>query len=144
VRVAPAASTATVGEESCGAPLGGFVGRVLGPRLAGAPQVVRAARQEAEAAVWLGPSHDGWAPEYAVAHDRRLDRDGAVDDLGGEDRMPPTGTGLGRYQPFAVRFHLEPAVTAEIESERTVRLSRTGMGDWLLHNDAPEVLIEPS
>jgi uncharacterized heparinase superfamily protein len=144
VRLAPAASTATLGEESCGEPLGGFAGRALGPRLAGAPAEVRSARQEADAAVWLELSHDGWAPAFGLRHERRLYLDLAADDLRGEDRFTPIDKPIGRYQPFAVRFHLDPSVTAEVGEERAVRLSRPGLPDWMLRSDAAEVLIEPA
>lgn len=144
VRLAPAASTATLGEESCGEPLGGFACRALGPRLTGAPGEVSAARQQTEAAVWLELSHDGWAPGFGLRHERRLYLDIAADDLRGEDRFTPIERLLGRYQPFAVRFHLGPDVTAEVEEERVVRLVRPGLRDWLLRSDAVEVLVEPS
>ena len=144
VRMASAASTVTLGDDSCGAPLGGFAERALGPRLVGAPAVVESRRYEAEAALWLELAHDGWAATTGLRHERRLYLDLAADDLRGEDRFTPVAASAGRYQPFAVRLHLAPVVTAEVGEGRVVRLVRDGLPDWLVRSDATEVIVEPS
>src|SRR5690606_31425998 len=46
LRTAEAASTTTLADTPCGAPLQGFAAAVLGPRLLGAPAYVEARRQE--------------------------------------------------------------------------------------------------
>jgi uncharacterized heparinase superfamily protein len=150
LRLVDAASTASVGEAACGAPLGGFAARVLGPRLREAYEVVETRRHEAPGALWLELAHDGWARRFSLRHERRLYLDIAADELRGEDRLvplAPTGGAQGRrFVPFVVRFHLHPQVSALIARDRTsVLLKAEGeeTGWWLRH-DALEVALEPS
>jgi uncharacterized heparinase superfamily protein len=147
MRLTPAASTLTLAEASAGAPIGGLRARMLGYRLEGGARTVELRRHDAEAGGWLELSHDGWAPVFGLIHERRLFLDTAADELRGEDRVRPQGEGVNgrRIAQFAVRFHLQPGVRAEvIEDHRAVLLKGPSGVGWLLRSDASEVTLEPS
>jgi uncharacterized heparinase superfamily protein len=150
LRLVDAASTTAVGESSCGAPVGGFAGRVLGPRLRGGYEVVDVRRYEAPGALWLELAHDGWARRFGLRHERRLYLDIEADELRGEDRLTalqPGDRAEGRrFVPFEVRFHLHPQVSALIARDRkSVLLKAEGEeAGWWLRNDALDVALEPS
>jgi len=152
LRVADAASTATLGDLPCGEPLGGFRASVLGPRLVGAYDAVDARRQEIDGAVWLELAHEGWAKRLGLRHERRLYLDLAADELRGEDRFVPArpGADLGepgrRFIPFAVRFHVHPDVKASLARDGKSVLLRAGDEEhgWWLRNDAQDASVEPS
>lgn len=148
LRLTPAASTLTLAEASAGAPIGGLRARLLGHRLEGGPAVVELRRHDAEAGGWLELSHDGWAPVFGLIHERRLFLDTAGDELRGEDRLRAQredGTGGRRIAQFAVRFHLQPGVRAEVaDDQRSVLLTGPSGEGWRLRSDASEMTLEPS
>ncbi|MET0274743.1 MAG: heparinase II/III family protein [Phenylobacterium sp.] len=149
MRLVDAASTASLGDASCGEPLRGFPAQVLGPRLMDAYDDVEAKRHEAPGALWLELGHDGWARRFGLRHERRLYIDVEADELRGEDRFTAVRTGKPggrRFVPFMVRFHLHPEVNALIARDRkSVLLKADGQEQgWWLRNDAIEVVIEPS
>jgi uncharacterized heparinase superfamily protein len=150
LRLVDGASTASVADASCGAPLSGFAARVLGPRLRDAYAVVEPRRQVAEGALWLELAHDGWARRFGLRHERRLYLDVGADDLRGEDRLVPLAAKGGvdgrRFVPFIVRFHLHPQVSALIaRDKKSVLLKAEGEETgWWLRNDALDVALEPS
>jgi len=150
LRLVDAASTASVAEASCGAPLGGFAGQVLGPWLTGAYAVSDVRRHEAPGALWLELAHDGWAERFGLRHERRLYLDIEADELRGEDRLVPLAARGGaegrRFVPFVVRFHLHPQVSALIARDRKSVLLKAEGEDagWWLRNDALDVALEPS
>jgi uncharacterized heparinase superfamily protein len=149
LRVADAASTTSLGDQACGAPLRGFAARVLGPRLVGGSGPVDAQRREAPGAVWLETAHDGWARKFGLRHERRLYLDVAKDEVRGEERLTALNAAKGqdrRFIPFTVRFHLHPEVSALIARDRkSVLLKPEGdEAGWWLRNDALDVALEPS
>jgi len=145
LRMAAGASTVTIGLGHVGAPLGGFAGRSLGPRLAGGVRAVTASRRESEAGVWLDMAHDGWVRQAGLTHERRLFLDKTAHELRGEDRFVPTGQARPASLPIAIYFHLHPDVTALIARDQRSVLLRGGSEiGWWLRNDAGEVTIEPS
>jgi uncharacterized heparinase superfamily protein len=150
LRLVDAASTASVGEASCGAPLGGFAARVLGPRLRGAYAILDVRRHEAPGALWLELAHDGWTRRFGLRYERRLYLDAEADELRGEDRLVPlAGRSQAdgrRFVPFVVRFHLHPQVSALIARDRkSVLLKAEGQETgWWLRNDALDVALEAS
>lgn len=77
---------------------------------------VLAARSEAEGAVWLEASHDGYVRLFGVEHKRRLYLSAAGDDVRGEDTLADeTGRRVkGAGRPYAIRFHLHPGVRASL------------------------------
>jgi uncharacterized heparinase superfamily protein len=151
LRLVDAASTVSVSDAACGAPLGGFAARALGPRLRGAYGVSGVDRQDdARGATWLEASHDGWARRFGLRHDRKLYLDVEADELRGEDALTPLGPKRGRdgrrFVPFVVRFHLDPQVSALIARDKqSVLLKVEGEeAGWWLRTDALEVTLAPS
>lgn len=147
LRVTGAASTATLGEASCGEPLRGFVAGGLGERLVGGPDKVAAQRHETEQAMWLETSHDGWMARFGLRHERRLFLDRASGELRGEDRFEPPKPGEEaaerRYIPFAVHFHVAPGVDASLAHDGKTVILRgpSNEGRWL-RTDAAQVVID--
>jgi uncharacterized heparinase superfamily protein len=143
LRMAGAASTVTIGPGHLGAPLDGFAGRALGPRLAGGVKVMSCSRRENEAGVWVDLAHDGWVRQAGLIHERRLFLDKTANELRGEDRFVPTGPPRPASLPIAIYFHLHPEVTAVLARDQRSVLLRGGSEiGWWLRNDAGEVSIE--
>ena len=149
LRLTPAHSTLTLGEQSLGEPLGGWTGELLGARLVGRPLHVGVEHREAEGAVWLEIEHDGWAAPFGLLHQRRLYLDQRLDELRAEERLHPAPgqADVARViaTPYAVRFHLEPGVQASLARDRRSILLRGQSGrGWWFRSDGPDVAIEPS
>ena len=145
-RLTDAGSTAALGHESAGDPLGGWAGRTLGPRLVGGVSKIETQRASTEAGVWLVSSHDGFAKSLGLMHERRIYLATTADELRGEDRFTPTRPDLAaRVIPYVVHFHLPPEVQAVVARDNQSVLIR-GASDqgWWLRNDAGEVRIEPA
>lgn len=144
-RLTDAGSTASLGKNSAGHPLGGFLARELGPRLVRAAGDVRVQREEAPVGIWLAASHDGYVAEFGLVHERRLFLDPKTSELRGEDRFDPQPGAQPQLVPYAVRFHLDPAATAVVARDHSSVLLR-GPSDkgWWLRNDALDVRVEPS
>jgi uncharacterized heparinase superfamily protein len=145
-RYTAAGSTAELGGRSAGRILGGFAGKVLGPRLIGAARTVDGARNENEAGAWLALSHDGWARRYGLIHERRLFIDARSDELRGEDVFFGLYEGgVPRAVAFAVRFHAHPDVQVSIARDgRSVLLRGASTRGWWFRNDAGTVELEPA
>jgi len=147
-RLTPAGSTACLGQSSAGHVLQGALGKTLGPRLVGAARQVQYRRHEAEAGLLLEASHDGWAAEFGLMHERRLfvRQDGV--ELRGEDHFfRPNGLGrrleAGRAIRLDVCFHLDPRVRASLaQDRRSVLLVTPVSGGWRLRTDAAVISIE--
>jgi uncharacterized heparinase superfamily protein len=152
LRMVEAASTLTLGDQGCGAPVRGYSASVLGPRLRDVGYDVRAARREAEGAVWLDMTHDGWADRYGLRCERRLYLDAAAEELRAEDRFTALGEqgrkrrDGGHFAPYAIRFHLHPGVSALAARDgKSVLLKADGRDQgWLLRTDAQDLHLEPS
>jgi uncharacterized heparinase superfamily protein len=147
LRLAAAASTLSLGEAAAGAPLTGFRAHALGARLVGGASRMDARRDENETGVWLEVTHDGWAGDFGVLHERKLFLDLALDELRGEDHLCPVSPGAERRRldPYAIRFHLAPDVKVSLaRDQRSALLRGPSNRGWWLRNDAPEVSLEPS
>jgi uncharacterized heparinase superfamily protein len=147
-RLSAAASTVCLDEASPGAPADGFAAEVLGPRLIHAARRVSANRAEAEEALVLGITHDGWLRTLGLSAERILYLDRARGELRGEDAFKPTLSPLGdrrRQVPYAIRFHLHPDIAAQVSADGKSALMRLpGEGGWWLRSDAAQTLVEPS
>lgn len=149
LRLSPAHSTLTLGEQPLGEPLGGWMGEILGQRLVGEPFSVRHDAQAAEGAVWLEMEHDGWKRPFGLVHQRRLYLDQRLDELRAEERLHPPAEGqVGERPiaaPYALRFQLEPGVQASLSRDRRAILLRGPSGrGWWFRTDGPDVAIEPA
>ena len=144
LRLADGGSTVALGRESAGAPLAGWTGRMLGPRLAGGAHQVQVKRTASDAGVWVDLSHDGWAA-LGIQHDRRLFLDLKADELRGEDQFSPTGAPReARVIAYAVHFHLPPEVEAAVARDhKSVLIRGPSSKGWWLRNDAVDVRVEP-
>jgi len=103
------------------------------------PVTVEAQRQEANGAHWLEASHDGWKHVFGAVHRRRLYMAESGDDIRGEDAVEATAP-----QPFTVRFHLHPDVTASVQQDGEAVLLRLRGGGWRLRADGARITLEES
>jgi uncharacterized heparinase superfamily protein len=97
-------------------------------------------RQEADGAHWLEVSHDGWKRAFGAIHRRSLYIASSGDDVRGEDTIEAFGP-----QPFTLRFHLHPDVSASPQQggEAVLLRLRSG-GGWRLRADGGRMSIEDS
>ncbi len=90
--------------------------------------------------------HDGYARAYGFLHQRilLLERDGAK--LSGEDRLSAAGKTRPLYgKRLAVRFHLHPAVTAEIDQATLQVLLTLPSGEkWRFDAEGHNIDLEES
>jgi uncharacterized heparinase superfamily protein len=101
---------------------------------------VDAQRQEAAGANWLEAAHDGWAKPFGAIHRRRIYLAESGEDLRGEDEIEAR-----HPQPFAVRFHLHPNVTASLQHDNGAVLLRLPSGQgWRLRAEGAKIALEES
>lgn len=80
-------------------------------------------RNEAEGAVWVEMSHDGYCKPFGLTHSRRLYLASEGSDLRGEDRLDgPEG------HTFTIRFHLHPKVQVSLLANQSSALLKTPSG----------------
>src|SRR5487761_1689996 len=104
------------------------------------PEKVEMQRQEANGAHWLEASHDGWLRPFGALHRRRLYLAESGEDLRGEDAVEAE-----HGQPYAVRFHLHPGVSASLQQDGEGALLRLpGGGGWRLRADGARITLEES
>lgn len=98
----------------------------------------RVERKALDGAILVDMQHDGYVASDGVVHHRRLYLSAEGDDFRGEDLLAgPAGI------PFAVRFHLHPAVTASLlNSGRAALLKLPRGGVWRLRGNGPMELAE--
>ena len=72
---------------------------------------------------WIEASHDGWQKLFGAVHHRRLGLSENGEELQGEDLIE-----AATPQPFAIRFHLHPNVTASLQQDGETVLLRTPSG----------------
>ena len=99
---------------------------VMGGGLAKKPRNAPSKRDEADSALLIKASHDGFIDKTGHQHQRRLFLSAGGDDLRGEDNITgPEGSA------FALRFHLHPGVTAmPIRSGREILLRLPSGHGW--------------
>jgi uncharacterized heparinase superfamily protein len=104
------------------------------------PTRVDAQRQEAAGAHWLEASHDGYTKLFGAIHHRRVYLSESGEDLRGEDAVE-----AHQPQPFTVRFHLHPGVTASLQQDNGAVLLRTPSGQgWRLRAEGAKITVEES
>src|SRR5204863_359800 len=93
-----------------------------------APDTVHCERAEEHGHQWIAATHDGYQPRFGLSYSRELYLAPDGDDLRGEDRL------TGRAgEPFAVRFHLHPAVEASLAADNSAAVLRLpGGAVWQL------------
>jgi uncharacterized heparinase superfamily protein len=104
------------------------------------PSVVEVQRQEANGAHWLEASHDGWKRLFGAVHRRRLYVAESGEDVRGEDAVEAPNP-----QPFTLRFHLHPDVSASLQQDgEAVLLRLRSGGGWRLRADGARMSLEES
>jgi uncharacterized heparinase superfamily protein len=120
-----------------------------GARYRSRVQTVSGAREDAEGAVWIERSHDGYAQRFGYLHRRKLYLAAGGDDLRGEDSLVPAPDGVGarkrrKVRSFIVRFHLHPGVQATLLQDGGVLLRLpSGLG-WRFVARGGDIRIEES
>jgi uncharacterized heparinase superfamily protein len=104
------------------------------------PENVRAQRQEANGAYWLEAHHDGWRKLFGAIHHRSLYMAESGEDVRGEDMIEAP-----HPQPFTLRFHLHPDVTASLQQDGEAVLLRLRSGaGWRLRADGARMSLDES
>ncbi len=113
---------------------------VLEQGLGRRPAEVHAERQDIAGGQWIEASHNGWAKLFGAIHHRRIGLADNGEELLGEDLIE-----AAQPQPFTIRFHLHPNVTAMIQQDNEAVLLRTpgGLGFRLRAEGAP-ISVEES
>ena len=144
-RSTAAHSTLVVADtSSCGFATGAGLSRWIEGRVIRGPRDVRVLRQEHAGHVELIASHDGYARNFGLVHQRAisLSRDGRV--LRGEDRLTPEVGETPSARPYAIRFHMHPATRVSTTGDdRVVAIALANGVRWLFRASAP-VQIEES
>ncbi|WP_297492257.1 heparinase II/III family protein [Acidocella sp.] len=112
LRASAAHSTLTIADVSSAEIRDGGLGR--------RPKHVGAQRQSLGGVHWVEASHDGWQNLFGAVHHRRLGLSENGEELQGEDLIE-----AATPQPFAIRFHLHPNVTASVQQDGETVLLRT-------------------
>ncbi len=109
------------------------------------PKVVTAVRSEAPDGTRLDLSHDGYRHRAGLVHARSLWLAGDGTRLAGEDRLVPAETRKAASAPFAVRFHLHPALRTVAARHGTAALVAAPDGThWTFEAGGLPVTIEES
>ncbi len=146
-RSTAAHSTAVIADtSSCRFLAGARMTRLMGVPIVAGPKEVDVQRGERAGAVLLRASHDGYLEEFGVVHQRswRLALDGSR--LDGEDVFRGSAEGSAPSdQPFAIRFHLHPAVKVErLDDPSTALLSLPTGEAWVFAAPHVPLAIEES
>lgn len=121
----------------------GLFADLLGPILIGGPGEVPVDRVEADGAVAVTASHDGYVRAFGVVHERTLKLTADGDTLDGRDRVVPAA-GSDAAVPYVIRFHLHPAVKVGRLGEHGVVMIGPGGEGWEFHSDDVAPMIEDS
>lgn len=104
------------------------------------PRDARSRREEAEGAILLEASHDGYREPFGIVHRRCIYLSADGYDVRGEDSL------LGnRPCRFAIRFHLHPAVRSSLLSGGQAALLRLPSGEgWRLQASGAALHLDES
>ena len=97
------------------------------------PGAVRVDRLDRSEGTVIDAEHDGYRQGYGLTARRVLFIAKAGDDLRGEDRFTPAENGppTAAGQPFAIRFHLHPRVSAvQVQGGGAILLKLPGGAGW--------------
>ncbi|MEO1198877.1 MAG: heparinase II/III family protein [Pseudomonadota bacterium] len=146
-RSTAAHSTAVIDDtSSCRFAATGWARARLGPVIVAGPRKVDVSREDGAAERGFRASHDGYAADYGLIHERMLSLsdDGAM--LSGEDGFLPApgGRTSSQNQSFAIRFHLAPGVTTSASS-RQGRIVLTLVHEtWVMEAEGADITVEES
>jgi uncharacterized heparinase superfamily protein len=107
----------------------GLAARTFGARLVGGPSFVSVRQAQDATGQWLLATQDGYVASHGLLHERRLFVDARGLEARGEEILT-VADARARAQfdraatdgavPFATRFHLHPAVEADIDTARQI------------------------
>jgi uncharacterized heparinase superfamily protein len=113
--------------------------------------VVTCHREEADGSTLIDAAHHAYRSQFGLDHRRRIFLDESGNDVRGEDTLTVVAPDRGRRKaarhsalPFAVRFHLHPAVAASTQQGGGVLLKVPGADGWRLLAAGGEVSVEES
>ena len=110
-----------------------------GGRTGVGPTAVDCKRKEADGAIWMETSHDGYLAGFGVRHLRNLYLDAKGEDIRGEDTVEGAGG-----QQYAIRFHLHPDVHASLAEGGSVLLKLPGGSGWQFQSSGSAPSLEES
>ena len=103
---------------------------LLGPVLVAGPQEVTVERRESDEGTTILASHDGFAADFGLRHERTLRLISTGDRLDGRDAVSAIDADADADAPFVVRFHLHPGVHVEQLAHGGYRLSAAFAETW--------------
>jgi uncharacterized heparinase superfamily protein len=108
----------------------GLGAHILGPRLIAPQFTVSAGLTEDDTGSWLDTSHDFFADSYGVGVSRRLYLSPDGYDLRGEDLFTPLPEHKVRAGKFAIRFHLHPSISSNLQAggSSCLLITKSGRG----------------
>jgi uncharacterized heparinase superfamily protein len=144
-RITAAHSTLVVKDETIGRfRRSAMGGRTLGEQYVGGARRVTAERADGEGGTLVALSHDGYARRFRRIHQRKLALSSDGRALAGEDQLTPL-KGKAADVPFALRFHLHPAVRASLaEDRRTAYLLLPNRATWEFQASGMPLQLEES
>jgi len=145
LRQTAAHSTVTLGDQSVGGVLDGWLAGLLGPRLTGEPTAVATHRQETSDGWTVEASHDGYLAAFGIVHERRLTLSLNGRLLSGSDRLLSRGGRRSRQAaPFAARFHMHPDVRVSGSYGRDILLKLPSGDGWRFQAMGGEISVAQS
>ncbi|WP_299129984.1 heparinase II/III family protein [uncultured Amaricoccus sp.] len=128
--------------------------RVLGPRLEDGPTLVSVRQAQDATGMWLLATQDGYAATHGLLHERRIFVEARGAEVRGEEILTVTDArARARHDRaaadgpvgFAARFHLHPAVRAELDPFRQVASLTPPSGEiWMFRVAGGALEIEDS
>ncbi len=108
------------------------------------PKIHDLSRRDGGEDIGFEALHDGYEPRFGLSHLRRVSlrvEGGRVD--GFDALVPAAGRRPPGGQPYAIRFHLHPAVkAARVDREHGVMLALPNGAHWLFHASGRDVTLE--
>lgn len=103
---------------------------LLGPVLVAGPDEVTVERRDDEEGLTILASHDGYATDFGLRHERTLRLSPTGDRLDGRDAVVAADGEADDDAPFVVRFHLHPSVHVDPLAHGGYRLTAAFSECW--------------
>jgi uncharacterized heparinase superfamily protein len=145
LRATAAHSTVALADSSSGQILSpGWARELLGPRMFAGPSQPASRRSETAQGWMVEASHDGYAAEFGLRHERKMTLSPQGLMLTGADRLAANnGTVAGRV-PFAARFHIHPDVRVSRLEGGGILLKLPNGEGWRFRCGGGELSVEES
>ena len=116
-------------------------------RTLAAPSKVEVDRREQEGVLGFTASHDGYLRQFGLIHERTIVLTDGGERIAGRDRLfsgDGGQHGAASAARYEIRFHLHPAVRAEIVDPGSVHIAADGGNGWNFDVERGDVAIEES